>query len=51
MEKKKNEKISFEDYGIEFTEKDFEDVDIETLVELKTKVKNTIKEIDTKLSE
>lgn len=51
MEKKKNEKISFEDYGIEFTEKDFKDVDMDTLIELKRKVRNTIKEIDTKLSE
>ena len=43
---KKNEKIVFENYGIEFSEKDFKDVDIDTLVELKKRVRNIIKELE-----
>lgn len=50
MKKIKNESISFEEYDIKFTKKEFENIDIDTLIELKRKVRNTIKEIQAKLS-
>lgn len=39
------DKIVFEDYGIEFTDKDFEGVDKETLMECKKKIEDTLKKI------
>ena len=43
---KKDEKIIFEDYGIQFSQKDFENLDMDTLIELKKKVGNIIKELE-----
>ena len=39
------DKIVFEDYGIEFTDKDFEGVDKETLIECKRKIEDTLKKL------
>ena len=39
------EKIIFEDYGIEFTDEDFEGVDKETLQECKKKIEETLNKL------
>lgn len=44
----KEEKIVFEDYGIEFTDEDFEGVDLETLERCKIKLKKLLKELENK---
>ena len=45
MEKEQN-KIVFEEYGIEFTDEDFEGVDIDTLVECKEKIEKVLRKIE-----
>lgn len=42
------EKIKFESYGIEFSDKDFENVDKETLIKCKNKLEETLKKISGK---
>ena len=43
-----DEKIVFEDYGIEFTDKDFEGVDQETLIRCKEKLYKLLKKMENK---
>lgn len=40
------DKIVFEDYGIEFTDKDFEGVDIEILKKYKEKISKMIEKLE-----
>ena len=44
----KEDKIVFEDYGIEFTDDDFEGVDLETLERCKAKLKELLKKLENK---
>ncbi|MCI8273390.1 MAG: hypothetical protein HFJ55_04840 [Clostridia bacterium] len=44
----KEDKIVFEDYGIEFTDKDFEGVDQETLIKCKRKLNKLLEKIEEK---
>ena len=45
MEKNEEDKIVFEDYGIEFTDKDFEGVDEDTLIRCKRKLNDLLKKM------
>lgn len=45
---KEDDKIVFEEYGIEFTDKDFEGVDRETLINCKKKLNELLKKIEKK---
>ena len=42
------DKIIFEDYGIEFTDEDFKGVDNKTLVECKRKLNELLKKLENK---
>ena len=42
----KEEKITFEEYGIEFTDEDFEGVELETLVECREMLDKVLKKIE-----
>ena len=44
----KEDKIVFEDYGIEFTDEDFKGVDVETLERCKSKLKELLKKLENK---
>ncbi len=46
MRKDKNDKVVFEEFGIEFTDEDFEGVDIETLDECKEKLNKLLEKIE-----
>lgn len=41
-----NDKIVFEEYGIEFTDDDFKGVDQETLIQCKNKLKDLLKKLE-----
>ncbi len=43
-----DEKISFPDYGIEFSNEDFENVDLETLKRCKARLEEAIKKAESK---
>lgn len=43
---KNNDKIIFEEYGIEFTDDDFKGVDQETLIKCKRKLNELLKKIE-----
>ena len=43
-----DDKIVFEDYGIEFTDKDFEGVDQETLIRCKEKLNELLRKMENK---
>ena len=45
---KENDKIVFEDYGIEFTDDDFKGVDQETLIKCKRKLNDLLKKLENK---
>lgn len=45
---KEDDKIVFEDYGIEFTDDDFKGVDQETLIKFKRKLNELLKKIENK---
>ena len=45
MNKKEEDKIVFEDYGIEFLDKDFEGVDQDTLIRCKRKLNDLLKKM------
>lgn len=45
MNKKEEDKIVFEDYGIEFSDKDFEGVDQDTLIRCKRKLNDLLKKM------
>ena len=45
MNKKEEDKIVFEDYGIEFSDKDFEGVDQDTLIRFKRKLNDLLKKM------
>ena len=45
---KNEDKIIFEEYGIEFTDEDFEGVDQETLIKCKRKLNDLLKKIENK---
>lgn len=42
----KEEKITFEEYGIEFTDEDFKNADLETLVECREMLKEVLNKIE-----
>ena len=44
--KKEDDKIVFEEYGIEFTDEDFKGVDQETLIQCKRKLNELLKKIE-----
>ena len=44
--KNNEDKIVFEEYGIEFTDEDFEGVDQETLIRCKRKLNELLKKIE-----
>ena len=44
----KEDKIVFEEYGIEFTDEDFEGVDQETLIKCKRKLNDLLRKIENK---
>lgn len=44
----KEDKIVFEDYGIEFTDEDFKGVDQETLIRCKEKLNELLKKLNNK---
>lgn len=46
MKEKEEDKIVFEEYGIEFTDEDFKGVDRETLVECKRKLNELLKKLE-----
>ena len=48
MEEKNLDKITFEEYGIEFTDEDFKGVDIETLANCKRKLYELLEKLDNK---
>ena len=47
---KDNDKIVFEEYGIEFTDDDFKDVDQDTLIKCKRKLNELLRKIENKES-
>ena len=48
MKEKDEDKITFEEYGIEFTDKDFKGVDPDTLILCKMRLMKLLKEIENK---
>ena len=46
--KENEDKIIFEDYGIEFTDEDFKGVEQETLINCKKKLMDLLKKIENK---
>ena len=45
---KNNDKIVFEEYGIEFTDDDFKGVDQETLIKCKRKLNELLRKLENK---
>ena len=45
---KNNDKIVFEEYGIEFTDDDFKGVDQDTLIKCKRKLNELLRELENK---
>ena len=48
MKQENEDKIVFEEYGIEFTDSDFEGVDKETLIQCKRKLNILLKKLEEK---
>ena len=46
MKEENEDKIVFEDYGIEFTDEDFKGVDTETIIKCKRKLNELLKKLE-----